>query len=102
MTDYSFYVYMLTNPNKTVLYIGFTNDLSIRLKQHEEGRKTNKGFTGKYYAYKLVYYEVFQYVNEAIAREKQLKRWSRVKKEILINNFNPEWLSLNREFLIND
>jgi len=100
--DYTFYVYILTNPAKTVLYIGFTGNMVERLKQHKQGIGTTKAFTGKYYAYKLVYYEVYQYVNEAIAREKQLKKWSRSKKEWLINQENPLWLSLNKEFMIKE
>ncbi len=102
MRDYTFYVYILTNPAKTVLYIGFTNNLTQRLQQHLDGRGILKSFTGRYYCHKLIYYEVFQYVNEAIAREKQLKKWSRKKKEILINRVNPGWNALNGEFYIND
>jgi len=98
--DYTFYVYILTNPTKSVLYIGFSNDLTRRLKEHKEGVGSAKSFTGKYFAYKLVYYEVFQYVNEAIAREKQLKKWSRVKKETLIKRENPNWDDLRGEFMI--
>ena len=100
--DYTFYVYILTNPSKSVLYIGFTNNLTERLKQHKEKRGTERTFTGRYFANQLVYYEVYQYVNEAIAREKQLKKWSRSKKEWLINQKNPDWHSLNRDFHIGE
>lgn len=98
--DYTFYVYILTNPGKTVLYIGFTGNLVQRLQQHEAGKGTKKSFSGRYFVNKLVYYEIYQYVNEAIAREKQLKRWSRSKKEFLVNKQNPNWLSLNEQFVM--
>lgn len=100
--DYTFYVYILTNPNKTTLYIGFTGNMVKRLKQHKSARGLEKSFTGRYFAHILVYYEIFQYVNDAIAREKQLKRWSRNKKEWLINQKNPDWKSLNRDFFIDN
>ncbi len=97
--DYTFYVYILTNPRKTVLYIGNTNSLKRRLHEHYKQSESSKSFTGRYSCYNLIYYEVYQYVNEAIAREKQLKRWSRKKKEWLINQENPNWNSLNSNFL---
>ena len=98
--DYTFYVYILTNPNKTVLYIGFSNNLTQRLQQHLNNRGEKKTFAGRYYCHKLVYYEVHKYVLNAIAREKELKKWSRAKKEKLINEFNPNWNALNGEFHI--
>jgi len=100
MRDYTFYVYILTNPGKTTLYIGMTNDLGRRLQEHKENRGTNKSFTGRYYCHQLIYYEVYQYIYNAMARETQLKKWSRSKKENLINTTNPQWKSLNREFYI--
>ena len=99
MRDYTFYVYILTNPRKTTLYVGFTNSLSQRLLQHQENRGDFKTFAGKYYCYTLVYYEVHKYVNNAIAREKEIKNWSRKKKEQLISSTNPQWLSLNKNFV---
>ncbi len=98
MRDFIFYVYIITNPAKSVLYIGFTENLERRLLEHIENTGTNKSFAGKYHCTNLIYYEVFQYVTEAIAREKQLKRWSRKKKEWLINQTNPNWDSLNLNF----
>jgi putative endonuclease len=95
---YTFYVYILTNPQKSVLYVGFTSNLSRRLKQHKENRAQWKTFAGRFFCYNLVYYEIHKYVNNAIAREKQIKRWNRKKKENLINAFNPRWLFLNNEF----
>ena len=100
MRNYTFYVYILTNPNKTALYIGQTNSLTRRLQEHLENRGDFKPFTGRYYCHKLIYYEVYKFVNNAIARERQLKKWSRNKKEALINSKNPEWNFLNGEFYI--
>ncbi len=97
--DYTFYVYILTNPTKTTLYVGFTNSLTRRLGQHRNNKGQFKTFAGRYHCYNLIYYEIFQYVNEAIAREKQIKRWSRAKKEALINTKNPNWHSLNLNFI---
>ena len=83
-----FYIYILTNKNHTVLYIGVTSDLKRRLKQHKQ--KSNKGFTGKYNVEKLLYFESSPYVENAIKREKQLKKWNRAWKENLINEMNPD------------
>ncbi|PZU80685.1 MAG: endonuclease [Chryseobacterium sp.] len=94
---HNYYVYILTNKNKTVLYIGVTNSLVERLQWHKIKEATELHFTHKYNCYYLVYYEHFQDVDTAIQREKQLKGWRREKKEILINNFNPEWKFLNDE-----
>jgi len=100
--DYTFYVYILTNPRKTVLYIGFTNNLSERLQQHYENKGLKKTFAGRYFCHKLIYYEVYKYVNNAIAREKELKKWSRMKKEKLIAEMNPDWKELNGQFYIGE
>ena len=88
-----FYTYILTNKNHTVLYIGVTSDLKRRLKQHKQ--KSNKGFSGKYNVEKLVYFESSPYVENAIKREKQLKKWNRAWKENLINEMNPDWNDLS-------
>jgi len=92
--DYEFWVYIMASISG-VLYIGLTNDIVKRVWEH----KTDKfeGFTKKYQCHKLVCYESYQYIDGAIAREKQLKRWSREKKEFLINKGNPNWndLSMN-------
>jgi len=88
-----FYIYILTNKNHTVLYIGVTSDLKRRLKQHKQ--KSNKGFTGKYSVEKLLYFESSPYVENAIKREKQLKKWNRAWKENLINEMNPDWNDLS-------
>jgi len=87
-----YYVYILTNANHTVLYTGVTNDIVRRIFEHK--KKIIKGFTSKYNVDKLVYFEVFDFVDLAIAREKQIKGYSRVKKLALINSFNPQWIDL--------
>ena len=90
MWNYNYCIYITTNPAKTVLYIGVTNDLKRRLKEHFENKGKNKTFTGKYYCYNLVHYEHFVSIDEAIKREKELKGWSRKKKDALIKTTNSE------------
>ena len=87
-----FYVYILTNEHNTVLYTGITNDLKRRVLEHKEG--LIKGFTKKYNINKLVYFECFYNVNDSIVREKQIKNFSRNRKENLIKDFNPDWNDL--------
>ena len=96
---HNYYVYIVTNKNKTVLYTGITNDLYRRLKEHEENSIPfhHKSFAGQYNAYFLLHYERFHQVENAIAREKEIKGWRRSKKEALINTLNPEWKCLNDE-----
>jgi putative endonuclease len=89
---HTYYVYILTNVNNTVVYIGVTNDLVRRTSEHKS--KLNHGFTEKYNVNKLIYYELFDFVDLAIAREKELKGWSRAKKNALVNSKNPKWLEL--------
>jgi putative endonuclease len=91
------YVYILTNPTRTVLHIGVTNDLTRRLFEHSEGRGNIEKFTGKYQADLLIYFEICADAPQAIAREKQLKGWTRAKKEALINGFNPDWKEIDLE-----
>ncbi len=97
MLDYNFYVYITTNPIKTVLYIGVTNNLRRRLSEHIENKGNKNSFAGKYYCHNLVYYEHFTHIDYAIRREKELKKWSREKKNALILSSNPEWKFLNDE-----
>lgn len=97
MTNHNYFVYITTNPHRTVLYTGITNDLKTRLIQHYENRGLPKTFAGRYYCYNLIYWERFQHVNDAIDREKEIKGWSRTKKEALINEWNPQWIFLNDE-----
>jgi putative endonuclease len=87
------YIYILTNKNNTVLYVGVTSDLSKRMQQHRSGYFRN-AFTSRYNITKLVYYEEFLTMEDAIAREKQLKAGSRKKKADLIEKRNPEWKDL--------
>ncbi|KAB2879178.1 GIY-YIG nuclease family protein [bacterium] len=87
----NYYVYITTNPGKTVLYVGVTNDLKVRLQQHYENRGKKKTFAGRYYCYKLVYYEHFSDIKQAIAWEKEIKNMTRAKKEALISAKNPKW-----------
>lgn len=98
--DHTYYIYILSNPRRTVLYIGFTQYLTRRLDQHIRNKYFNnkKSFPSRYNCGDIIYYEVYQYVREAIAREKQLKKWRRSKKETLINSQNPNWATLNENF----
>ncbi len=92
----TYWVYILSNQNNRVLYIGVTSNLEQRIYQHKN--KMIQGFTEKYNVNKLVYFEETSDVNSAINREKQLKGWSRIKKEALINKINPEWQDLSAAF----
>ena len=87
-----YYVYIITNKFNTVLYIGVTNNLDRRLYEHRN--MLIDGFSAKYKLTKLVYYEETKDVKEAILREKQLKGWSRQKKNALIATLNPMWKEL--------
>ena len=87
------YVYILTNKRSTVLYVGVTSDLPGRIQKHKT-KHYPKSFSATYNVSTLVYYEVFDSIVSAIAREKQLKGGSRKKKEELINSINPEWREL--------
>lgn len=87
-----YYVYILTNWNNAVLYVGVTNNLARRIYEHKNHMV--EGFTSKYNVTKLVYYEITDDVKSAIAREKQLKNWNRSKKEYLIETVNRQWEEL--------
>ena len=84
------YVYILTNPGKSVFYTGVTNDLKRRLREHEKNRGNDKTFAGKYYCNKLIYYESYDSPTAAIKREKEIKKLSRAKKIELIHSKNPK------------
>ncbi|WP_250434183.1 GIY-YIG nuclease family protein [Hanstruepera flava] len=92
---HNYYVYMLTNKSKTVLYTGVTNNLKERLYQHRNPLPFSKAFTTKYKCFFLIYYEHFNNIEIAIEREKQIKGLSRIKKEQLIDAFNSNWEFLN-------
>ena len=89
------YIYIMSNKNRTVLYIGVTYDLQTRVLQHEAG--TYGGFTKQYNCSDLLYYEFFYHIESAIAREKAMKKWNRVWKDNLIKEFNPELKRLNEQ-----
>ncbi|AEP29166.1 GIY-YIG nuclease family protein [Brumicola nitratireducens] len=85
-------VYMITNRNNTTLYIGVTSNLVQRVYQHKN--KLIKGFSAKYNVDKLVYFELFEDMENAITREKRLKLWKRDWKNRIINEVNPSWQDL--------
>jgi putative endonuclease len=95
--DYNFWIYTVTNRNHSVLYIGVTNSLSRRIWEHRES--TGANFPTRYQCKKLIYYEHYRDIRDALARESQLKKWSRAKKVALINRLNPSWLDLGMDVL---
>ena len=90
----TFWVYILTNQTRSVLYVGMTNSLEVRLYQHRNGE--TKSFTKRYHLNRLVYYEKFDSAGDAISREKQIKGWIRKRKDELVNTMNPKWNDLSR------
>ncbi|MDJ1495872.1 GIY-YIG nuclease family protein [Cytophagaceae bacterium DM2B3-1] len=86
----SYYVYIITNPGKTTLYTGVTNDLERRLAEHRANRGNNASFAGKYYCYKLLYYEIVQNIHDAISRESEIKLMNHSTKVALIQKENPK------------
>lgn len=96
----NYFVYIVTNQYRTTLYIGVTNNIQKRISQHYfDSQNGGKSFTGKYNCIYLEYYETFEDIKNAIIREKQLKKWRREKKNILISNFNPKWETLNNQVI---
>ncbi len=89
---HTYYVYILTNVPRTVMYVGVTNDLERRLGEHKSG--LGGAFTKRYRVHTLVYFEEFQRIEDAIASEKRIKGWSRAKKNALIEQSNPSWTDL--------
>ena len=88
----AYFVYIMANRGRTTLYIGVTNSLMRRVSEHRAGEIS--GFSRRYNTNRLMYYEQFNDVRDAIAREKQLKGWSRSKKDTLIDGLNPKWVDL--------
>jgi putative endonuclease len=84
------YVYILANKSNTTIYIGVTHDLSTRIQEHKSKKHPNS-FTSKYNVSKLVYFELYDNSVDAIFREKQIKKYSRQKKNILVDSRNPNW-----------
>jgi len=87
------FIYIITNKNKTTIYIGVTSNLINRLEQHKT-KYYSDSFSAKYNLTQLIYYEKFNSITDAIIREKEIKHWSRKKKELLIATTNPNWLDL--------
>lgn len=97
--SHSYYVYIITNKYRSTYYIGMTNNLPQRLRQHKENiEKGIKTFASRYTIEFLVFYEKFTWVDQAIEREKELKGWTRAKKLDLIRSFNPDFEFLNSRF----
>ncbi|KAA9331899.1 GIY-YIG nuclease family protein [Adhaeribacter soli] len=102
MKEHQYFIYITCNPGRTVLYVGVTNNLEVRLEEHRRNKGKPETFAGRYYCYKLLYYERFKYINYTISREKVLKLMSRQDKEALIRtetiqrwNFSISMVSLN-------
>jgi len=89
-----FYTYIVTNPGRTTLYIGVTNNLSARIAEHYISRGSREHFASKYHCHQLVYFEKFENIIDAISREKELKGWRRSKKMSLITSTNPTLATL--------
>jgi len=95
MSEY--FIYLMTNNGRTTLYTGVTNCLLQRVSQHRQ--EETRGFSQRYNTNRLVYYEKFNDIRDAIMREKQLKGWARTKKEGLIRTMNPTWTDLAESIL---
>lgn len=95
-TQKKYYIYIMTNKYRKVLYIGVTGNLEQRVWQHKN-HYFKHSFTDKYNCEYCIYYEEFDYINDAIDRETELKKWNRKKKEKLINAVNPEWREIVNE-----
>jgi len=99
MKPKQFFCYITTNPTKTVLYVGATNNLPQRLIEHYLNRGLEPTFTGRYNCFNLLYYEIFYSATDAFSRENQIKGWTRKKKELLIETQNPDWNFLNKDIM---
>lgn len=97
MREYHFYIYILTNKINTCFYIGVTNNLINRISQHKNKKNINS-FTARYNINKLVYYEEYQYIQDAIQREKELKGWKQYKKIELIKSKNNSFIDIGKDF----
>ncbi len=94
--EHRYFVYLLTNWNNKVMYVGMTNSLERRVFEHKA--KLVEGFTATYNVHKLVYFEETSSVNTAITREKVIKKWRREKKNALVVQANPQWRDLSEDF----
>ena len=95
MFNQNYFVYITTNPGKTVFYVGMTNYLERRLYEHRQNKGKSETFAGRYYCYNLVFYERHTNVNHAIEREKEIKLINRAEKEKLIRTINPKMNFVN-------
>lgn len=95
MLTKNYFIYILSNNFRNVIYVGFTSNLGKRVFEHKAGLV--EGFSKKYHLKNLVYFESVQDVHSAITREKEIKGWKRFKKNILINKTNPSWRDLSLE-----
>ena len=93
--DHHYYVYLVASRTR-ILYCGVTNNIGRRVAEHRE--RSIPGFSAKYLCERLVWYEQYQYINNAIDREKQIKRWNRAKKLWLIEQMNPTWVDLSESW----
>ena len=91
-----YYVYIVTNPSRSVLYTGVTNNLERRLMEHYSNRGNSDSFAGKYYCYLLLYYEIFPNPHDALQAEKKIKSKKRTQKESLIRLQNPSFSAMNK------
>jgi len=98
-TIHQYYLYILSNRKNGTLYIGISNDLERRMFEHKH--KLVDGFTKRYHIDKLMYFETFQYINDAIKREKNMKKWKRQWKINLIIEQNPNWKDLSSDWNLN-
>ena len=97
---FNYFVYIMTNQYRTTFYIGITNNIQRRISEHYfDSQNLKKSFAGKYNCIYLVYYEGYEYPNDAIQREKTIKKWRREKKNELISDFNPKWENLNTQIM---
>jgi putative endonuclease len=94
---HQYWVYLITNKGRSTVYIGVTNNIQRRIFEHRTGKDPGS-FTWQYQCWTLVHFEPFKYVNQAIAREKQLKNWKREWKEALIAKENPTWSDLSKDW----
>ena len=99
MRQHKYYIYILSSPSGT-LYTGVTNNIERRIFEHQH--KLVPGFTQKYNCTSLVHFEEYSWIQEAIAREKEIKAWRREKKEKLIRITNPKWYDLSKKFRFNE
>jgi putative endonuclease len=97
MPKKKFYVSIVTNAKNNLLYTGVTNNIQQIIVEHYTKRESGSAFTSKYNCFYLLFYESFDYINNAITREKEIKGWDRKKKLELIKSFNPEFKFLNKE-----